>query len=110
MRVANIDTSEARAVDIMMEEHDFANINTFTNALGRIIQFKDIKVGNIVSYWMNAFGPGTVFGLEYFPAFSAMMTNTYVGAYLDQQMTIEKVAGQSMVKFVKTILQIGASV
>ena len=110
MRVANIDVSDARVVDIMIQEHDFDNINTFVNALGRIIQFKDIKTGNIVSYWMNAFGPGTVFGLEYFPAFSAMMTNTYVGAYLDQQMTIEKVAGPAMVKFSKTILQIGASV
>ena len=110
MRVANIDTKDARVVDIMIEDYDFNNINTFVNALGRIIQLKDIKIGNIVSYWMNAFGPGTVFGLEYFPAFSAMMTNTYVGAYLDQQMTIEKVAGQAMVKFSKTILQIGASV
>lgn len=110
IRVSNIDSTEARKVDIMIEDHDFDNINTFVEALGRIIQFKDIKVGNIVSYWMNAFGPGTVFALEYFPAFSAMMTNTYVGAYLDQQMTIEKIAGQSMVKFSKTILQIGASV
>lgn len=110
MRIANIETSDARVVDIMIENNDFNNIDTFVNALGRIIQFKDIKVGNIVSYWMNAFGPGTVFGLEYFPAFAAMMTNTYVGAYLDQQMTIEKVSGQAMVRFSKTILQIGASV
>ena len=110
MRISDIESSEARAVDIMIEEHDFDNIDTFVNALGRIIQLKDIKVGNIVSYWMSAFGPGTVFALEYFPAFSAMMTNTYVGAYLDQQMSIEKIAGQSMVKFSKTILQIGASV
>jgi hypothetical protein len=39
-----------------------------------------------------------------------MLTNTYVGGYIDQQMTIEKVAGTSMVTFSKTILQIGASV
>lgn len=110
IRVANIDSSDARVVDIMIQDHDFDNIYTFVNALGRIIQLKDIKTGNIVSYWMNAFGSGTVFALEYFPAFSAMMTNTYVGAYLDQQMSIEKVAGQSMIKFTKTILQIGASV
>lgn len=110
IRVSNIDDKDARVVDIMIQPHDFANIDAFVSALGRIIQFKDIKTANIVSYWMNAFGPGTVFALEYFPAFSAMMTNTYVGAYLDQQMTIEKIAGQSMVKFSKTILQIGASV
>ena len=110
IRIADIDPSEARVVDIMTYDHDFDNIDTFVKALERIIPLKDIKTGNIVSYWMNAFGPGTVFALEYFPAFSAMMTNTYVGAYLDQQMSIEKVAGQSMVKFTKTILQIGASV
>ena len=110
MRTARIEPTEARLVDMMIETNDFTNINTFVEALGRIVQLKDIKVGNIVSYWMNAFGPGTVFGLEYFPAFSAMMTNTYVGAYLDQQMTIEKVAGPAMVDFSKTILQIGASV
>ena len=110
IRVSDINPKDARVVDMMIEEHDFDNIDTFVNAIGRIIQLKDIKTGNIVSYWMNAFGPGTVFALEYLPAFSAMMTNTYVGAYLDQQMTIEKIAGDSMVKFSKTILQIGASV
>lgn len=110
IRTSNIDPRDAKVVDIMIQDGDFYNINSFVMALGRIMQLKDIKTGNIVSYWMNAFGPGTVFALEYFPAFSAMMTNTYVGAYLDQQMTIEKVAGQSMVRFTKTILQIGASV
>ena len=110
MRIYGIDSNDAKVMDMMIEDYDFDNIDTFVKALGRIIQLKDIKTGNIVSYWMNAFGPGTVFALEYFPAFSAMMTNTYVGAYLDQQMTIEKIAGPSMVKFSKTILQIGASV
>lgn len=110
IKISDISPSEARIVDMMIQENDFINIDTFANALSRIIQFKDLKVGNIVSYWMNAFGSGTVFALEYFPAFSKMMTNTYVGAYLDQQMTIEKIAGQSMIKFSKTILQIGASV
>lgn len=110
IRVSDIDPNDAKMMNVMIKEEDFTNIDTFVKALGRIMQFKDIKTSNIVSYWMNAFGPGTVFALEYFPAFSAMMTNTYVGAYLDQQMTIEKIAGQSMIKFSKTILQIGASV
>ena len=110
MRVSNIDDKDARVVDMLIEENDFTNIDTFSKAVGRILQLKDMRTDNVVSYWMNAFGPGTVFALEYFPAFSAMMTNTYVGAYLDQQMTIEKIAGQSMIKFSKTILQIGASV
>ena len=39
-----------------------------------------------------------------------MMTNTYIGGYIDQQNSIEKIAGPSLVEFSKTILQIGASV
>lgn len=110
IRVSNIDPNDAKMMNMLVKESDFTNIDTFVKALGRIMQLKDIKTGNIVSFWMNAFGPGTIFALEYLPAFSAMMTNTYVGAYLDQQMTIEKIAGQSMIKFSKTILQIGESV
>ena len=45
-----------------------------------------------------------------YPAFSTMMTDAYVGGYLNQQMTIEKIIGPTMVSFTKTILQIGATV
>lgn len=110
IKITDIDTKDAQIVDIMINDKDFLNIETFLEALARIFSFKDLKVANVVDLWMKAFGTGTVFAMEYFPAFSAMMTNTYVGGYIDQQMTIEKIAGTSMVSFTKTILQIGASV
>ena len=110
IRVSGITVQDAKVVDIMLNETDFDNIDIFVKALGRILKLKDIKTSNVVSYWMSAFGTGTVFALEYLPAFSMMMTNTYVGGYIDQQLSIEKIAGPSMVKFSKTILQIGASV
>lgn len=110
MRTVDIETRDAQVVDIMLKEEDFFNIDTFTNAIGKIFNFKDLKTSNIISIWMQAFGTGTVFALEYFPAFSAMLTNTYVGGYIDNQLTIEKITGNSMVSFSKSILQIGASV
>ena len=110
IRVSDIDPKETQFVDVMLKRDDFTNIDKFVNALGRIFSLKDIKTGNVVSYWMNAFGTGTVFGLEYLPAFCAMMTDAYIGAYLNQQLSIEKVAGTAMVKVSKTILQIGDSV
>lgn len=110
IKISDIDPKDSNVVDIMLEENDFNNIDTFISALGRIFSFKDLKVSNVISYWMSAFGTGTVFAMEYFPAFSAMMTNTYIGGYLDQQLSIEKVAGNAMVRFSKTILQIGANV
>ena len=110
IRVSDIDPKETQFVDVMLKRDDFTNIDKFVNALGRIFSLKDIKTGNVVSYWMNAFGTGTVFGLEYLPAFCAMMTDAYIGAYLNQQLSIEKVAETAMVKVSKTILQIGDSV
>lgn len=110
IRIADIEARDAQIVDVMMTEKDFLDIDTFIQALSRMFTFKDLKTVNVIDMWMKAFGTGTIFGLEYLPAFSSMMTNTYVGGYIDQQMTIEKVAGTSMVSFTKTILQIGASV
>jgi hypothetical protein len=57
---------------------------------------------------MTVYGTGTIFGLEIFPAFASMLTDTYVGAYLNNQKTIEKIAGSSMIEFTKVLLSIGA--
>lgn len=110
IRISDIEPKSAQIVDMMLEEKDFINIDTFSQAIGRIFSFKDLKTANVIAMWMQAFGTGTIFGMEFFPAFSTMLTNTYIGGYLDQQMTIEKITGISMVSFSKTILQIGASV
>ena len=53
---------------------------------------------------MRQFGPGTVFGLEYYPAFSAMITDAYVGGYLNNQKTIEKICGKDMVQYSKDVI------
>lgn len=110
MRIADIEPKDAQIVDIMLEEKDMLNIDTFIQSLGKMFNLKDLKTVNVVDVWMKGFGTGTIFALEYFPAFSAMLTNTYVGGYLDQQMTIEKIVGTPLVSFTKTIFQIGASV
>lgn len=109
MRIADIDPKLAQVVDITLNEKDFLNIDTFCQAVGRIFTLRDLKTSNITALWMQAFGTGTIFGMEFFPAFSAMLTDTYIGGYINQQMTIEKITGTAMVSFTKTIFQIGAS-
>lgn len=110
IRLSGIEKRDAQIIDVMIEPQDFVNINTFIIALGKIFKFNDLNISIIVDRWMKAFGTGTVFALEYFPAFASMLTDTYIGGYINQQLTIEKVTGPSMVKFTKTILQIGGSV
>lgn len=110
IRVSDIDQRDARYMMTIVDKTAFSNIDTFVAFLRDNLDLKDFKTANVIALWMNCFGTGTVFGLEYFPAFSTMMTNTYVGGYLDQQLTIEKIAGPLLVDFVKSIFQIGASV
>ena len=110
MKISDIDVKDAQIVDVMLEDEDFINLDTFVQALGRMFNLKDIKTVSVVDIWMKSFGTGTIFALEFFPAFSAMMTDTYTGGYINQQMTIEKITGTSMVSFTKTILQIGATI
>lgn len=62
----------------------------------------------VVSRWMYGFGPGTVFGLEFFPAFAAILSDCYVGAYINQQNTIEKIVGTNVAKFTNTLLSLGS--
>ena len=110
IKISDIDTKDSKVVDILLKLEDFTNINTFVTAVGRICELKDIKLDIVMAHWMQKIGTGTYFALEYFPSFSMALTNTYVGGYLDNQLTIEKVCGPAMVAFVKTILKIGDSV
>ena len=110
LKISGIDDKDARVVDMQFDEHDFDDLFTFINALSRMFKLKDFKVDSFVSVWLKSFGTGTVFGMEYFPAFSQMLTNTYIGGYLDNQVTIEKICGNAMVQYCKNILAIGDSV
>lgn len=110
MKISRTVLSDVQSVDILISDNCFDNINNFIIDINRIFKFSQLTLDMILDKWMQSFGTGTVFAIEYFPAFSMMLTNAYVGGYIDHQTTIEKIAGQDMVKFVKTILQIGASV
>lgn len=58
--------------------------------------------------WMYAFGAGTFLGLELFVPFSAILTDCYVGSYINQQNTVEKIAGKNVVIFTNELLKIGS--
>lgn len=110
MKITDIDDRDAKVVDLQLKADDFSNIYNFTLALSHICDFKDMKIDALIGMWGKSFGTGTVFAPEYFPAFSAMLTNSYIGGYIDNQITIEKLCGPKMVEFVKAVLKIGDAV
>ena len=106
--IAGLSDREADIVVMDIKAECFNNIKFFAETLGSILRLPKLTVDVIVERWMFLYGVSTVFAMELFPAFSTMMTDCYVGAYQNNQKTIEKIAGSAMVEFSKTVLRIGA--
>lgn len=120
-KIAGISEREANMLDILIDRacnpnkgisgssiDPYENIKIFVRTLADVMHLNDkvITTDIIVEKWMQQYGPGTVFGLEYFPAFSAMITDAYNGGYLNQQKTIEKVCGADMVEYAKQVINV----
>ena len=106
--ISGLTDREEELLDLQTFEDMFVNINKFVDKLGEILKLQDLGIEIIVEKWLYLYGTGTQFALEIFPAFSTMMTNCYVGCYLNNQKTIEKITGRNMVDFTKGMLKIGS--
>ena len=109
-KVSGLSDRDAGIIDIQLKSDSFLNIKYFAETLSEILRLNKLTLDVIVERWMTIYGTGTVFALELFPAFSNMVTDAYVGAYLNNQKTIEKVLGTSMTEFTKTLLSIGSDI
>lgn len=107
-KVADISEREAEILLIQMKSGCFENIKFFVDTVADVLHLNKLSLDTVVEKWMYIYGTGTVFALELLPSFSNMLTDAYVGAYINNQKTIEKIAGTGMVEFTKTILTIGA--
>lgn len=107
-KIAGISERESDVIDIQLKPESFSNIRFFIQCLSDILRLNKLTLDVILERWMFIYGQGTPFALELFPAFASMLTDTYVGAYVNNQKTIEKVVGQAMPEFTKKILEIGA--
>ena len=117
-KIAGIGEREANMVDILIDKSarglnketpdPYADLKIFISVLVDVMHLnsKVISIDMIVEKWMQQYGPGTVFAMEYFPAFSAMLTDAYNGGYLNQQKTIEKVCGTDMVDYAKSVISL----
>lgn len=107
--ISGLSEREEELLNLQVEEDVmFININKFIEKLIPLLKLQNISTTElIIEKWIYLYGTGTQFGLEIFPAFASMMTNCYVGCYLNNQKTIEKIAGRNMIDFTKGILKIG---
>lgn len=85
------------------KDNPFADLKEFVKLIGETFKL-DLTTDLIVEKWLYLFGQGTGFALEYFPAFSAMLTDAYSGAYINNQKTIDKICHQHMIEFAKVVI------
>ena len=67
-----------------------------------------LTTDSFVQRWMYAFGPSTFLGLELFVPFATILSDCYIGAFLNQQNTIEKVVGKNVTIFSNELIKIGS--
>lgn len=89
------------------EESCFTNIKIFTENLSKALRLGNLTVDILVEKWIYLYGTGTQFALELYPAFSAMITNVYMGCYVNNQKTIEKIIETDLVYYSKAVILIG---
>lgn len=106
-KISGLSDREANVVEMQYDANTFLNIKFFVDSLSKILRINKLTIDVIVERWMYLFGTNTIFATELFPSFASMVTDCYIGAYLNNQKTIEKVLGNTMVEFSKAIFKVG---
>jgi len=108
-KISGLSDREIDVIKVLADDDCYVNIKTFINSVAQVVKYPKLTIDIFLEKWLFKYGESTMFALEYFPAFSNMLTDAYVGAYVNNQNTIEQIANRDMVEFTKKILQIGGN-
>ena len=107
-KIAGIPTSNINAYDLYYKDEDFNDIDNFVTSIADNFKLKGLTTEVFVSKWAYAFTPSAMYACEMFTSFASILVATYVGAYLVNQKQIEKICGNSMIKFSTEIINLGS--
>lgn len=105
--ISGLSEREEELLIIQLSEHAFDNINYFVDECNSILKIGKLTLDLFIEKWIYLYGVGTHFALELYPSFATVLINAFVGCYLNNQKTIEKITGRDMVAFVNAILRVG---
>lgn len=108
MKISGVSETQANIIELDFEQDSFDDIEKFIKLMADSLHVKGLTIDSFIEKWMFLYGPGTIFALELFPYFAQMISDAYIGAYINNQKTIEKVAKQNMIEFTKTLIDIGS--
>lgn len=106
--LSGLTTREIDVLNLYIEPNSFKNLDTFIGTLSKALKDERLDTTTFFEKWRWLYGPSTAFATELYTAFSKMLTDVYVAAYINNQKTIEKVLGNSFIEYTKDLLQIGS--
>lgn len=108
-KLSGLSEREADIVETLMGPDPFKDIDTFIKSLAKVLRIDgQLRLDNFIEKWVFIFGSGTQYGTELYPCFASILTNAYVGAYINNQKTIEKVLGKTLVEFTNALFKVGS--
>lgn len=111
LKISKLSSREADNLLVKVPVSSFENIDTMITALAKVLNVEDkLKVDNFIEKWVFLYKGGTHFATELFTQFANMLIYTYIGSYIVNQKTIEKIVGRDMVEFCKTLFKLGGEV
>lgn len=88
------------------DKKPFETLKSFVEFIKKEFKMERLTTDIIVEKWMYLYGSGSVFALEFLPAFITMITDAYCGAFINNQKTIEKICGRNMVMLAKDMIEL----
>ena len=107
LKLSKLTTREVEVIKMQMDDKSYLNIKEFIDTIARILHVEGkLTLDVFLDKWLYLYGTGTQFATSMYIAHANMMINAYIGAYLNNQKTIEKVCADKMVAFVKDIIKV----
>ena len=108
-KISGLSEREADIVETLMGAEPFKDINVFIASLAKVLRIEgQLRLENFIDKWAFIYGSGTQYGTELYTCFASIITNAYVGAYINNQKTIEKVLGRTLVEFTNALFKVGS--
>ncbi len=110
-KISGLDDQNIKRIEYSidhMRDNMFDNISTFVKTLQVLLKTEKLTLDAVVNKWMFLLGTGTQYGLELYESFASICIYAFTGSYLNNQNTIDKIAGPEMIEFVKAIMKVGS--
>lgn len=102
-----INRQEANALDFYYSTDDLRSVYTFTDSLIKTFKLKDLSTDGLINKWIYAYGKGTMYALELYPAFLTLVMYAYSGSYINNMKRIENVLSKELVEIANIVLRVG---